>query len=90
MNIPVYYTCHHCQGKFPNKDYSHKDSLCQDCADLTKTEMLVDRLIDWVGEEVTAEQIRSVIWGLAQENRHDPVLVQASFKEEQIDLSDPK
>ena len=32
MNIPVYYDCSRCEGKFPNKDYKHALGLCNDCA----------------------------------------------------------
>ena len=31
MNMPLYYICEQCEGKFPSKDYSHETGLCKDC-----------------------------------------------------------
>ena len=42
MNMPLYYICEQCEGKFPSKDYSHETGLCKDCFNAKKD--VVDKL----------------------------------------------
>ena len=71
MNIPIYYDCYKCEGKFPHKDYDHESGLCKDC--LTAQKDAVAKLQCSTGLKAIAFLLTLVPeWALTMEQGLDP------------------
>lgn len=57
--------------------------------DLTKfeIEVMVEKLAEWVGEDVTPDQLRAIVWAMAVDHDFE-ALVRKAMRAERRELSD--